>query len=109
MVNTGYIAFLQETPSGFDENGNPIAAAKSFSANVPCNLEVITREYKLLVHGQYMQARYSIVIDNFRIAAIDLSSLKEIRLQDSKMNELGVFQVQNKEFLNITNRLKITV
>jgi len=109
MVKTGYISFITESGGGYDSNGNPTASTKVNSAYFPCNLSVVTRQYITLADGQALQAKYSIVVDNFLIAAIDLSSLKEVQLQDSKQSNLGKFQVQNKEFLDLTKRLKIVV
>jgi len=109
MVKTGYISFITEIGGGYDANGNPTASTKVNSAYFPCNLSVITRQYLTLADGQVLQAKYSIVVDNFQVAAIDLSGLKEVQLQDSKQNNLGRFQVQNREFLDLTQRLKIVV
>jgi hypothetical protein len=108
MVRTGTISFITESGGGYDINGNPTASTKVNSAYYPCNLSVITRQYITLADGQVLQAKYSIVIDNFLIAGIDLTSLKEVQLQDSKHN-LGKFQVQNIEYLDLTQRLKIVV
>lgn len=109
MVKTGYISFITESGGGYDSSGNPTAPTKVNSAYFPCNISVINRQYITLSDGQVLQAKYSIVIDNFLISAIDLSSLKEVQLQDSKTNNLGKFQVQNREFLDLTKRLKIVV
>ena len=109
MVKTGYISFIMESGGGFDENGNPIAATKINSEFYPCNLAVQTKEYKLLVEGQYQQAKFSIIIDNSLIYSLDLSNLTQIQLNDLRNNDLGIFQVQNKEFLDLTNRLKLVV
>lgn len=109
MVKTGCISFITESGGGYDANGNPTAPTKVNSTYFPCNIAVINRQYITLSDGQVLQAQYSIVIDNFLISAIDLSGLKEVQLQDSKANNLGKFQVQNREFLDLTKRLKIVV
>lgn len=109
MLNTGYISFISETGGGFDSNGNPIAATKVLSSYRPCNIQTLTKEYRLLVDGQYLEARFSIIVDDFKISDLDLTNLTEVSLQDSNNVDLGTFQVQNKETLSFTNRLKIVV
>ena len=52
MVDTGYISFITQTGGGGqDANGNPVSAVKSASDFVPCNLSVVTKEYKSYVDG----------------------------------------------------------
>ena len=109
MVKTGYISFLIETGGGFDSNGNPIAATKTPTLFVPCNLSVVNKEYKSLVDQQYLQAAYKIIVDNKEVDSFNLVSLTEVRLQDLRNNDLGTFQLQDKQFLSLTNQLKIVV
>lgn len=109
MLNNGFISFVTETGGGFDANGNPTAATKTFSAFIPCNLNTVTHEYKTLVDGQYLQANYIVTVDAYRLLALTLTNLKEVQLADDKNNNLGSFQVQLKENLNFVNAVKIVV
>lgn len=117
MVNTGYISFVVKTGGGFDDDRNPVEPTDTPSDYIPCNLAVITKEYKLLVDQQYQNASYKIVIDNWVIADLlgelniraYLSALTQIKLRDADENELGTFQIQNREFLDLTQRFKIVV
>lgn len=109
MLNTGYISFITETGGGQDSNGNPLPSVKVNSDYFACSLAVIKKEYLTLVDGQYLQSAYSIIIDNFQIETIRLEDFKEVQIQDPEGNNLGVFQVQNKEFFPFTSKLKVVV
>jgi hypothetical protein len=109
MVNNGFISFITETGGGFDANRNPIPATKVNSIYVPCNTNVVTREYRVYSDGQFKQAQYSVYVDSYLIRTFDLSALKEIELQDKNGVNLGKFQVQNKETLVLSGQLKIVV
>lgn len=117
MVNTGYISFIVKTDGGFDGDRNPIAPTDVPSDYISCNLAVVTKEYKLLNSEQYQNASYKILIDNWVIKDLlgdiniraYLSALTQIQLQDANTNNLGIFQIQNREFLDLTNRFKIVV
>lgn len=109
MLNTGYISFITETGGGFDTNRNPIPASKVNSNYFPCNLKIVKRAYLLLVDGQQMQAKYTMIIDCFEISTLNLDNLTEVQLQDSENNDLGVFQVITKDFFFFTSKLKIVV
>ncbi len=117
MVNTGYISFIVQTGGGFDSDKNPIAPTDVPSDYISCNLAVVTKEYKLLVDGQYQNASYKVVIDNWVIKDLlgniniraYLSALTQIQLQDAENNDLGIFQIQNREFLDLVQQFKIVV
>jgi len=109
MVNNGFIAFISETGGSFDTSGNPVASTKVVSSFFPCNLAVITREYKSYSDGQFKDSKYKIVVDNYLIAGQDLSNLKEVKLKGADLADLGVFQVQNKELLVLVSQTKIVV
>jgi hypothetical protein len=104
MFKTGYISFITETGGGFDSNMNPISSTKVNSIYYPCNLSTNTNGYKFIQDGLYVDASYSIYID-----ALDITIESKVQLRDNHENDLGVFLVQNKEFLDITKRIKIIV
>lgn len=113
MVKTGYISFITEIGGGYDADGNPVAAVKVNSVYVSCNLATVKKEYIFLVDGQIQQAKYSCYIDNDKVSSldpvIDISTVKSIQLQDNRAYDLGIFQVQNVEYLELTKRIKLIV
>jgi len=110
MVRTGYIAFITESGGGQDTDGDPVSANKVTSAFVACNLQVVKKEYKVWVEGQFKDAKYSVYVDNDQIPdGVEITTVKEVHLQDNKQLDLGVYQIQNIEFLRLLAQTKIVV
>lgn len=105
MVDTGYISFITESGSTRDGDGNPVAPTYTVSAPVPCNIAVVTREYRVYTDGQYKQAQYSVTMEIRLLEA----GYHGVRLYDGSMNVLGDFQVQNAEELRYAQTYKIIV
>lgn len=113
MVKTGYISFINETGGGYDVDKNPIAPTAVNSDYIECNLKTITKKYEFEVDGQYVQAKYSLYIDQDKIKSlipeIDLQTIKTIQIQDNNYNDIGKHQVHNLEYLNLMKQVKIEV
>jgi len=110
MINTGYISLITEgSGGGFDINGNPIATTKVNSVYFPCNHATVRREYVLLLDGQATQAKYIVYIDYSILDGIDITGVKEVQLQDARNVNLGIFQVQDREYMDLTRKLKLVV
>lgn len=109
MVKSGYISFIAESAGGFSGNGNPVAPIKTPTAYFACNLKTITREYRVYEDGQYKEATYSVTMKRSLVSALSIESYKEIQLQDAEQNFLGVFQVQNIQYLHLSQMIKIIV
>ena len=80
---------------------------------IECNLKTVTKELQFVVDGQYVQAKYSIYIEQCLInglnPAIDLQTITQVQIQDNNQNNIGIFQVHNLEYLNLTSKVKIIV
>ncbi len=117
MVNTGFISFFVESGGGFDGNGNPIEATKVPTAYIACNIAVVTRKYEIFVDGQWKNASYKVIVEYTNIQKVAgvsdvkpyLFGLTQISLQDSGGNDLGTFQIQNPEFLDMVRKFKVVV
>jgi hypothetical protein len=96
---------------GQDASGNPVSPITTETEWFGCNLNVVTKEYKVSIAGQAQQAKYTIILEKsfLRPYTFSLNVIKNIALKDSNNNELGTFQVQNMEFLKLTNSIKIVV
>lgn len=108
MQKTGYIAFITETTSTQDANGDWISGTKTTSDFVACNLQVITKQYTMLVDGQVKQASYSMYVDNSNVS-VDMNLVSEISIKDTLGNSLGEHQIMNYEPLSISKQIKIVV
>lgn len=113
MIKTGYISFITESGGGYDSNRNPVATTPVNSDFIECNKKVVTHKYEFIVDGQYIQAKYSLIIDQDKISAlvptIDLEAVNQVQIKDNNSNDLGIHQVQNLEYMNLTKRVKIEV
>ena len=108
MVKTGYISFYEETEPTQDAQGNWVGGVKTQTDFVKCNLQVIKKEYVIVIDGQSQQASYSIYIDS-NLMPVELNTINEISLKDNRGNDLGDFQIKNPEYLDLTKRVKIVV
>lgn len=110
MVRLGFISFITESGGGQDTDGNTVPATKVISDPIECNLMTVKKEYRTLVHGQWLDAKYQIYVDNDKIpSTLDLLQVKEIRLKNPKNQDLGTFQIHNIEFLQLSQQVKIVV
>lgn len=111
MIKTGYISFITESGGGQDTKGNSLPSVKVNSDYIECNLNTVNKQYKFVVDGQYIQAKYSIYIDQDKINAlvptIDLETINQVQIQDNNTNDLGSHQIQVLEYLNLSKRIKI--
>ena len=111
MVKTGYISFITKTGGGQDADGNPVTPVNTLSDYIECNLKTVKKEYRLITDAQYSQAKYIcyIVASLVSSLSIDLETIKEVQIHDNNNNDLGTFQIQNVEYLNLTKRVKLVV
>ena len=107
MIKTGYISFITETLGGLDANGNPVAPTSVISAFVDCNLVTVKKEYGFVIDGDYVKSSYSVFVESKDV--VDLSVISKIGLKDNNGNVLGIFRIQNVEYLNISKKVKINV
>jgi len=108
MVDNGYIQLITETAATFDQYGNPVAATKTPSSMVPCNVKRVKHQYVQYPDGELKSSSYSIIIDLFKLKNITLDK-KEVWIFDNNQVLLGKFQIQNQETLTISRQLKIVV
>jgi hypothetical protein len=109
MVSNGYIQFVQEQGGGFDGNGNPIATTKSRTTPIPCNVNVLKKEYITVNEGQVRQARYSITINLSTYEKLELTDFSEVTIEGAGGLDYGTHQVQDTQILKYVDRLKIVL
>lgn len=109
MVDNGYIQVITETAATFDQYGNPVAATKTPSSMVPCNVRRVKHQYIQYPDGELKLASYSIIIDMFKLKNITYLDKKEVWVFDNNQTLLGKYQIQNLETLTISRQIKIVV
>lgn len=108
MVKTGYIALVSEIGGGFDANRNPIPPSEIVGDYLPCNISDGDSRYSYYEDGQYKTPTYIIVIDLHWISNVPITD-NYITLKNTKNEDLGKFQIQNIQYLDLTKRVKIVV
>jgi hypothetical protein len=112
MIKTGYILFIAEPGGEFqDADGNTVLIPKVSSEWIECNLNVMRKEYKMFVDGQYKQVKYACYVDlsKLRSLTFELTDIHEIQLKDLMEIDLGQYQIQSLEYLNLAKSIKILV
>lgn len=105
MLNTGHIVFMTPTSaSGFDGNGNPIPVTYDYTDKIPCNIRVIDREYKVYAEGQYVQAQYSVTVQQVFVPE---TAFEKVQLYECGGVLIGTFQIHNKECLGFVRTMKL--
>lgn len=103
IPNNGYIEARTTTGGGF-ENGIPVKSGKDWSAKIPCHIYKNMQDNK----GNYKDGEFT------RYAFVVWFEMREfeaqrVRLTDNRGNNLGEFEVQSLEFMDLTQRVKVTV
>lgn len=111
MVKTGYISFAMESGGGYDALGNPLPVSITLSDRIACNLNVITREYKLYIEQQYVQIAYVCTMDRILVDVLGLNipTVVQVHIYDAEGNSLGLHHIQSLEYLNLVRQIKISV
>ena len=101
MVN-GTLQYKTVTGGGLDENGDPIPVNATWSEIIECFIgpNINKRKYK---DRTFSMPTYEILID---MQPFDSAMIK---LTTKRGKEMGEFQVQAIQFLDVVKRVKITV
>lgn len=59
--------------------------------------------------GYVPTANDNIFVDGTTVVTIDINAVKQANLKDNNANDLGTFQIQSIEYLNLTKRVKIVM
>jgi len=102
MITNGTLSYKTVTGGGIDENGDPIPVTGTWSDPIECFIgpNINKRKYK---DRTFSMPTFEILIE---MRAFDADI---IRMTTERGKDMGEFQVQAIQFLNIANRVKITV
>jgi len=104
MISNGSIYVLSVGGTSFDENGDPINASSVWIGPIECNIKPIRVNNKgKYIDGQFTQSSYEILVEMQDFEA------EIVSLVNNQEGALGEFKVQDIEFLNYVQRVKITV
>lgn len=104
MINNGSVQILLGTGTGLDENGDPIVAIDNWGESIPCQIETIKHDYKgIYQDGEFERASYRVYLEMQEFEG------SRVRLTDNRNKNIGEFQIQDIQYLDIVQRIKITV
>lgn len=106
IVENGTIQVYSMQGGGIDEKGNPVPVTEVLGEPIPCNWKRNTYEKRgTYENGQFTAASY--------IVLVDMQEFTPCRflLKDSKGNELGTYEVQQRgiAFLDYVGCIELTV
>jgi len=104
MIYNGTIKTLFSASGTLDSDGDPVESTPSWSDDIQCQIRTIKHNNKgIYQDGKFIQSSYEILV---KMQTIDT---KRIKITDERSKELGEFEVQDIEYLNSVQMVKITV
>ena len=107
MVINGEFKYKGETVQ-FDDTGNPIIPAQEWSASIPCNIQLKTREERIYLGGEYTTVTGQIIVAKTCLKMLSVVDITKVTITKGQ-NNLGERKVLFVEDLPITNNLKIYI
>ncbi len=104
MMFKDTLEVIRSIIGGLDDNGDPVAARAALDDPIKCNIKTIKHNNKgVSIDGTFKQASYEILI---KLQDFDAELLT---ITNSRNKNLGVYDIQDIEFLDVVKRVKITV
>lgn len=102
IPNNGFIEVLQTTGGGFN-NGDPIPVTEEWSDKIGCHFQKNEDNQGDYKDGEFTNYAFTVWFD-----AKDFD-VKKVRITNKRNRVLGEFEVQSIDFLDLVNRVKITL
>lgn len=103
-MTNGILRYKLRPDSGFDILGDPLLSVQEWSDEIECFIQTNQHNTKgKTIDGKFILSAYTVFIDSREIDT-DL-----ISLTTDRGKELGEFQIQDIQFLDLVQRVKITV
>lgn len=103
IIINGTLQVVEKKGGGM-QNGKPIKVEESVGEPIPCNLRTVMHNQKgKTVDGVFTQSSYEVLIEARPISA------ERVILTDSRNVRIGEFRVQDIQYLDIVNAVKIIV
>ncbi len=103
LPNNGFIE-VEQTKGGGLVNGLPQKAVKTWSEKIPCHILENTEDNK----GNYKDGKFKRYAFTIWFEMQEFNA-KRVRLTDNRGRIKGEFEVQSIEFLELVQRVKISV
>ena len=103
IIVNGTIQVLGKSGGGVDSNGDPIKSTQTSGNKIDCNFKLKTDKKFSYDIGESKVSTYEILIDMQEFNAT------QIRMSNSRGDNIGEFEVLNISYLDTAQRVKITV
>ncbi len=103
LPNNGFIEVKQTKGGGYID-GKPQKVVETWSKKIPCHILENTEDNK----GNYKDGKFKRYAFTIWFEMQEFND-KRVRLTDNRGNVKGEFEVQGVEFLELVQRVKITV
>lgn len=103
IIENGTLQTIEKTGGGI-VNGRPVRVEQVFGDPIPCNLKTITHNNRgKAIDGEFTQASYEVLVD------VPTFTAERVVLTNNRGVRLGEFRVQDVQYLDCVNAVKITV
>lgn len=104
IFDSGYIQAQIVGNGGIGDDGMPIEASEGWGTKIPCNIQTNMQNNKgNYKDGKFTQFAFTVFFQMQKFEA------KRVRLTNNRNQIIGDFEVQSVEFLDLVQRVKITV
>lgn len=103
-MKNGTLQYAIVSGGGIDSNHLPVAVATSWSDPIDCLIITNTHNNK----GTYQDGKFTVCAYEIHIEKQAFSA-KRVKLTNSRSVDLGEFQVQDVQFLDLVRKVKILV
>lgn len=110
MLSNGYLQLISQAGASYDSDGNPVTSPETLSADIPCNIRIISKSYEVQAGGRYVQARAVICVDKQLIpTGVTVATTNWLTLSTCEGVSLGRFEVASVEPMAMINSYKMTL
>lgn len=104
VFDSGYIQAQIVVKGGIGDDGMPKKASEDWDVKIPCNIQTNMQNNKgNYKDGKFTQFAFTVYFPMQKFEA------KRVRLTNNRNQIIGDFEVQSIEFLDLVQRVKITV
>ena len=105
MITNGKIQYSIKTGGGTSSGGDSVPVSFGWSLPIDCSFQTNTRDNKgIYVGGKFTVASYMILIEG-----CEEFNSSRVRLINSRGSIIGEYDVQDMQFLDTVDRIKIQV
>lgn len=103
-MKNGTLQYVKLSGGGIDNEGDPVSIVQEWSDPIDCLIITLKHDKKgSYTDGKFIASAYEIHVDTLPV------EMTKVRLTNSRNMDLGTFQVQDLQFLDVVGRLKVIV